>query len=628
MVRSSVFSTSRFPLLAPLVMLALQSAWAETPVLPDVVVTASRLAQPEQEVIGDVSVLDADTLAKSPATNLLSALQTLPGIQLSRNGGAGKASAVFVRGTNGGHVLVLIDGVRWGSATVGAASLQHLPLAQVDRIEVLRGPAASLYGADALGGVIQVFTRQGDNVARQSVSLSAGNEGTQGLAASASGGEGATHYALGVAHERTDGHNVTASPSDANYYPDRDGYQNSSVSARIDHTLSASQSVALTLLAARHENHYDAAWYDPSYNALAQSFDYRETGKEGALGLQHRWQVGENWVSRLSAGVSIDDNTAFDPTSDTDYTAVESRFKTRQTQIGWQNELQVGSGTLTLGGESVAQVVSGTQAYAVDSRRMNGVQAGYLAQLDSLRVQLNLRRDHNSQFGGKTTGLLGLGWQFSPAWSLNATSSTGFKAPSFNDLYWPGQGNANLKPETSLNHEASLRWNGSGLQSSLTVYRNRVDDLIAWAPISPGSWIWQPSNVNQARLQGATWQVEGSSGMWSYGATADWLDARDTQTDKQLIRRAKRAGSLYASVQQGALNLRGELVAQGERFENAANTQILPGYALTNLAASYQLDKAWQLALKVNNLFAVEHVEAKAYRSTGRLALLTLSWQH
>jgi vitamin B12 transporter len=617
--------------IAPLtILVASICAQAETIQLPAVVTTAARLPQAAKEVIGDVTVLDQKAIQAAGTINLPELLARQPGVQISSNGGAGKNSSVYIRGNSANHTLVLIDGVRFGSATLGSAALQHLPLAQVDRIEILRGPAASLYGSDAIGGVIQIFTKQGQKGFHPSVEIGYGSNNTVDANAGISGGNEDTRYTVSVAHFKTDGINVTANPKNPSFYDDKDGYENNSVALSVSHKINEEHELGASLLQAWGENHYDGSVSDANGTPLAQSYDYREKSKNGSANIWSKNQLMPNWSSMLKFGYSIDENKNFTPKAFNDYTDKVSKIKTAQTQLSWLNDFDTRAGTFQLGAETLEQKVSGDQKYDEDQRRINSVQAGYLGHFDIFSMQLNARSDDNSLLGRKNTGSAAFALELSDAWQVGTSFGTAFKAPTFNDLYWPNSGNPNLLPEESINKEIFVRFNGQEISSSLTVYKNKVSNLIQWAPTPSGAWI--PSNVAQAEMQGATlaadWKANGMLAGFSYDYLKGSDESNGSNQGNELARRAKYSGQAYAGITLDAWTLRAEVQAQSKRFDDAANKKKLAGYALTNLSANWQINPEWSMQARVNNIFDTEYEQSKDYSTLGRNAMLNLRWQH
>ncbi|WP_158228958.1 TonB-dependent receptor domain-containing protein [Chitinimonas sp. BJB300] len=597
----------------------------------EVIVTAARVPQTQKEAIGDLTVLNRADLDTFRGQTLAEVLPAQAGVQFTNNGGPGKASSLFLRGTNAGHTIVLIDGIRFGSPTLGSASLQHLPVDQIERVEILRGAAASLYGSDAIGGVIQIFTRTGKQAKQPAISLGGGSHGSRNLSAHVGGEVDTTRYTIGFGYSETDGISSIANPSNPNYYADKDSYRNGNLSASLSHHVNDTLELGANLFYAKVRSQYDGSVYDNAFNPTAQAFDYRDNGEQGSMNLWTRMQFNDTWQAHFRAGTSVDRGTNFTPQAYDNLTDKQRSINSQQQTFSWQNEIKVGSGTALVGLETLQQKVSGDTAYAVSQRRINSLFGGYLTSLGPLRLQSNLRYDKNSQFGDHASAQLGGSWHLNPTWQLGSNLGTGFRAPSFNDLYWPGSESPDLKPETSFNREVFTRFKADNLQGGLTLYRNTVRDLIAWAPTSPGSTNWKPANIGRAQLTGATLSLDWQSQQWMAGGHFDWLDAKDasgTSSDgKQLARRARQVGAVYTGIKFGKLDAKLEVQAQGKRFDNAANTVRLAGYSLVNLAANWQLARDWQLSARLNNVFDKDYVQVTDYGTLGRNGLISLRWQ-
>lgn len=589
---------------------------AEVTELPTTVITAARLPQPEREVVGDVSIIDSEELKAKHGSSLLDVLASQPGVQISSNGGAGKSGNLFLRGANANQTIVLINGIRYGSATVGSAALQHIPIEQIDRIEILRGPAASLYGSDAIGGVIQIFTRQGSKTPHASIEAGGGSHGQRLINANYGASAGDTRYAIGIAHTATDGISAISNPGKKNYYnPDRDGYENSSLSFSASQKIAAGHEAGINLLATRALNQYDG------YSSIP--YDTRDKGYNGAASLWSNSQWTSAWSSQIKAGTSIDDSENLSSSG-------ETRFKTRQTQASWLNNIDIGNDTVTLGAETLRQKISGTTAYALDHRDIHSLLGGYLLRLDEWTIQANARHDRNSQFDTHNSGQIGASWQILPAWQIGGSLGSGFRAPTFNELYYPDYGNANLKPEESVSREIFVRYQKAAWQGSLTAYRNSVSNLIQSVLVNPATYTYAAENVGSATLQGITLQAGWQGKVFNAGGSYDWLDARDSSgsdTDgKRLARRARHSGTLYVGAKQGPWQARAELEAHGDRFDDAANNNRLGGYTLVNLSAGWQAAKNWRVEAKLNNLFDKHYELAQNYGTEGLNGLVLLRW--
>jgi vitamin B12 transporter len=579
-----------------------------------IVVTATRQASRTDELLADVSVVTREEIAAFGQSTLAELLATLPGLQRTANGGPGQIAGIFMRGANTEHTLVLVDGVRIGSATSGAAALERIPLDQIERIEVLRGPSSALYGADAIGGVIQIFTRRGKGPASVDLYAGAGSWQTRDVAAGVSGGSEAWSYALRGGYYDTDGINASTRKNPFAFEPDRDAFRNASASGSLAFRPAEGHEIGATALYTEGRNRYDegVAGFSP-YNDVAQS----------AYSLYSRNRLTAAWTSTLRLGRSQDYYRNFSP-----YNAGDGYFdiETTQDQLVWQNDIQLPLGSLLAALETLQQ--KGESEGNFDkSRRINSALLGWSGQLGTHFFQANVRRDDNSQFGDKTSGALSYGYQLSPELRLRAAVGSAFRAPSLNDLYYPLQcfgafgcfgGNPDLKPERAHSKEVGLVWEQPRRRAALTVYDSRVKDLIVWGNT--------PENVARARLTGATLSDEGQFGAYKLGMAIDWLDARDADTDKRLRRRARWQGTFHAARELGAWTLGGEWQLVSGRYEDASEMQRMGGYGLVNLFARYAVAREWTLEARANNVGDKQYESALGFATPGANAFFAVRY--
>jgi len=573
-----------------------------------VVVTPTRIPQTVASAIGDVTVVTVSEIAASGQTTLLELLQAQPAIEITQSGGAGTAAGVRIRGGNPGHTLVLVDGLRVGSATLGTTPLENVALDQIERIEILRGPASSLYGADAVAGVIQIFTRRGKGAPHLNVQAGAGSDGLLQGNVQYSGRAGNTHFSLGAGYARTDGGFSAAGPAAFGYNPDDDGNRKTSLHLSLDHVLGARHSAGVTVLANRDRVEYDAGTLDDfSRNSV------------NAGSVWWKGQLTDAWRSRLSAGLGQNHTDNFSLGVST------GRFDTDQRQYQWQNDFSLPVGELSASLERLEQEVDASQiVYTQRRRTVNAALVGYQASIGAHALQLSLRRDDYSDFGGQTTGMAGYAYAFAPAWRVAASVGTSFKAPTFNDMYYPSTlffvGNPALQPERGRNAELSLRFRQSRSHASLTGYRNRVQDLIAY--VFPTM-----QNVNRATLEGLTLAGGTEIAGARIEASLDWQNAEDRATGKALTYRARRYGSLDIARDFGAIELGATLVASGPRFVDAANTRTLAGYARLDLRASYAIRPEWRLLARVNNALDADYALFENYNTPGVNGFLGIEYR-
>jgi len=576
-----------------------------------VVVTANRTPQPLSSVLADISVVERDEIERAGVTGIADLLARLPGIEISRNGGPGAATNVFMRGGEARHVALYIDGVRIDSQATGGAQWEQIPLEQIDRIEVLRGPAAAVYGSDAVAGVVQLFTQRGSGSARPTAALTVGSYRTAQAQVGVSGSTGALDYSLAAAHGRSDGFDSQTAAA-IGHNPDRDGWQRSSVQGRLGYAIDAVHRLDASLLASRLRSAYDGftpGADDESHHAL----------RTASLGWQGRWNADA--TTRLQAGES---RSTYETQPDFYRTETTLRDATLQ------HEQRIGAnlltGTLERREDKLFNPATAFGAAFGGKRHQDAIGLGWRGDFAGHGVQAHLRRDRDSEFGSKSTGSLAWGWAFVPQWRVTASAASSFRVPTLYQRF-SQYGNPALVPESGRNVELGLRWAANGHEASLAVWRNQVTNLISFGPPGPcigvfGCYV----NVGRAELKGATLAGRTQLGGVALRASLDWHDPRNLDTDKLLPRRAQRLATFGAATQFAGWTLGTEVQAAGRRWENAANTQPLAGYALVNVFASKPLAHGLVLEARIDNLGDKLYELARTYATAGRNGQLTLRW--
>ena len=572
--------------------------------LAAVVVTATRQPTRISEVIADVSVIDREAIEQAgPSTTLGDLLARTPGIELSRAGGRGATESVFIRGANAGHTLILLDGLRISSATLGQSSLEAIPLAQVERIEILRGPASALYGSDAIGGVIRITTRRAADAPRLEASAGVGSRGSRELTLAHANRVGKFDYAVRVADSRAEGVNAITNPGSPAYNPDRDGFARRSLSLAATWRPREGIEIGAHGIESDGVSHFDSSW--PSAN-----LDWQTRTRVVAHGVFARARLAEAWQSELRLGRG-EDHSITTPSS----TAGQDRdaFRTRQDQVVWQNDLTLPLGRGLVAVESLRESIDSTNVYTSLQRRTDSLVLGWNGSAGAHFWQIGARRDDNSQFGARNTHTLGYGYRLSDAWRLSASAGTSFKAPTFNDLYFPntpfvGAGNPLLLPESGRSRELALHYEMGSTEASLTAFRNEIENLIQWQETAPGSFFYTPRNVATARITGWTAAARSSLGAWTLDAGLTVQDPKNLANGEALVRRARQFGSLAASRDFGDWSLGAELQASGPRYDapdftTGLNTKKMGGYGLVNLRGELRLNHGWSLFARVDNLF-------------------------
>jgi len=588
--------------------------------LSPVVVTATRTNSRVDALVADVTVLTRADIEQAQGHTLAEFLGTQAGIQSSSDGGPGQGNAIYMRGLESRHTLLLVDGMRLGSATTGQPSLSNLPMADIERIEIVRGPLAGLYGSDAVAGVVQVFTRhpQAGSVANASVGV--GRYGRFQASAGWAGGEGPWSLAVQAAHDEGQGFSATNARNVFSYNPDKDGFNQDSGSLRASLRLGGDWRAQARVLHAEGANDYDDGVGGPD-PAVRQRNQVLSTEVGGT--------VLPGWKSKLSLARSTDSYDALSVTQSYNETG---EIATVQRQLGLENTVDTPLGVLLVLGEQLHQNVDKPgDSYTVRERRINALGLGLSGEAGQHLWQLSARADSNSQYGRQKTGNVGYGWRFQPGWTLGGQYGTAFVAPSFNDLYWPNLygsfGNPNLRPSRSHAAELSVGYKQGEVEAKLTRHRTRVVDLIQWVETAPNSFAYTPMNVARAAVDGTTLQGQAPLAGWLWNASIDLLNARDADTGLELARRARRAARLLADHQQGDWRYGAGLAGYSGRWSEASNSKRLGGYALLDLRADWQFQRDLSLSLRLNNALNRVYETAYGYNQPGRAVMVTLSYQ-
>lgn len=599
------------------VLCALNSNLYAADTLSETVVTATRIEQPLRNALNHTTVLTQEDIVASQAVDVPTLLQTLAGVETYQSGGVGKQSSLFLRGANSNQVLVLLDGVRINSATTGSTATDQLMLDQIERIEVVRGNVSSLYGSEAIGGVIQVFTKRGKGAPALEMSGGLGTHGTQKLAAGLGGKMDATDFNVQLSGFKTDGVSAIKSSIVPAVNPDKDGYRNSSVSANVRHAFNANHSVVASVFQSRGRVKFDDAFALPADVNSSTS----ELSKF-ALASEHR--VADIWLSKLQWAQGSDDLKTY-------LNGLPEPFggyvKTQNRQLGWQNEIALGANHLLLAGmENLRQKVSSDTAYSQTERRIQAVFTGYTGNYDAHQVQANVRQDRYSDFGVANTGLLGYGYTLTSALRITANASTAFKAPTFTDLYGPvfWGSNAKLQAERSRHAEIGVHYSADGQQLDAVYFTSRTHDLIA----ADNKFVLQ--NIKSARNDGLELNYGGRFGDTAVKFAATLQNPRDSQTGQALLRRARSFAHVGVTQKMAAWQLGGELQYSAGRMDadilSGARTS-LSGYSVVNLTAKYALQKSLALSVSVSNVFNRDYMIAHGYNTLGRTLFVGLHYR-
>ena len=583
-----------------------QSATPATPLqtLDPIIVTATRTPTMLSHTIGDDSVVGRSKLEQTPNATLAQVLGRERSISFVEYGGPQALSTINVRGTNSRQSLVMIDGMRVNSPTNGLPVLNAIPLNAIERIEIVRGAASSLYGANAVGGVINVITRQpGNRPLSGYVNTGVGSYGTTEYDAGLSGSQDLWSYSLYGGYGQSAGYQATNGDYAFANSADSDSYYRSNVGGQLGLTWAQDQTISVQTLQSRINGGYDTA--TPAYND-------RGIQTLGNTIVTSRNQINDKWLSTLSASFLNEKNEtrASAGQGGTGY------FESTQSQYLWLNSLSLADDqTLNIGLERLEQSVKAESwgapvNFRNDAIFTNAVMANYTGRWDKHRVQASLRNDDNSQYGNFTTASLAYAYEFAPGWQASVAANNAFRAPNFNELYYPGFSNPNLAPEKSRNYEMGLRYTHSSGEVALVAYHNRITDLIvSQAPT------YIPQNVESATIKGLTLSFEQALGRQSsvYGS-ADLLSPFNNSTGTRLPFIAQRTLRLGAEHRFRDVTLNADWMLTSERTDG--NT-MLGGYGLLNMGVEYALNKNISLQLRWNNVLGKNYTLVRGYNTPG-----------
>ena len=612
-------------LCVPAAAVAAEPARDDALKLPDVLISANRQVESRTATSAANTVFTRSDIDRLQPTSVTDLLSRVPGVQVAPTGGRGSLPGIFIRGTKAAQSLVLVDGVRIANATSGDSGLQFLDVEQIERVEVLRGSRSAVYGSDAIGGVIQIFTRRSTGPGLQPrLRLAAGSNHTWQRSLGLSGGDGATRFNLGASLDETAGIDSTG-PSFASD-GDHDAYRNKSLNLSLSRTFGERFEAGLNLLDSRGRSEYDNPFggFDPvTFESFGQK-PYTDFSVS-SIGTYFDAQLTDAWHSRLELGHSENRDDKRDKLSDE-----RSVFNTYRDQVTWQNDLALTEQhNLLVGGDWYEDRVHGSTDFTEDSRWNRAAFIQHRFRGEHLSTELGLRRDQNQQFGGQTT------WSGSVTVPLNAHNdvllsySEGFRAPTFNDLYYPQFSNPNLDPEHSKSYE--LQWRSqlshdSRLEASL--YRTDLRDAIIFGQDSI------PRNVASARINGFEMALDQQWGEWRSQLGLALIDPRDRDSGHTLARRARRTLSLDLDRQFERFTVGGSWQAVSASYDDEANRNRLGGYGLLGLRGSWAATDELKLELKLDNLLDKGYSRALysyegasyGYREEGRTALFSVTW--
>ncbi len=596
-------SISALLTLSPVVTLADQNqVEPNDSIYEPIVVTATRTATSTDQVLATSTIISRQEIIESQALSVVDVLRTKTGIDIASNGGPGQISSIFIRGAESDHTLIMIDGVKINPGTIGVAAIQNIPVNMIDRIEVIMGPRSTLYGSDALGGVIQIFTRRGETA---EAGWRFGSFNTQELSASYHRKDENIRLGIDVSGARTDGF-PTRTEAD-----DDSPYTNDSINLKLGNTF-GNTDLDFQYLGSRGRTDY----YDFFLTPVAQDYTNSTTS------LIARINAMENWVSKIKLSYFKDD---IQQRQTTDY------LKTSRYELDWQNDIVIGEHNLLTAGiqsyrENAESLSFGT-GFDEDTDTV-GIYVQDQFESGANQLTAGLRYTDHSSFDGKTTGELSYGYQASQAAKLIASFATGFRAPGSTDRFGFG-GNPDLKPETSKSLELSARFNPSSVhRTRISLFQNEIDNLINFVdpdgfngPI-PG----RNENIDETRTRGIELAYSLRKGPYVVDAGITYQDPKDLTTDKQLARRAKEKYNLTGRYVGSDYSASAELSYVGERPDSAFSDIVLDAYTLLNLSATKSFSNLIHVGLRLENIADEDYQLADGFNTAGRSAFFDIRY--
>jgi len=582
--------------------------------LPDLVVTATRTEVAKDQLASATTVFTRKDIERLQINTLPELLNRTTGIDMTQSGGLGKTTGVFMRGTNSDHVLVLIDGIKAGSVTLGTTPFEIIPIDQIERVEIIRGPQSSLYGSEAIGGVIQIFTRKGNQDEKPSISLDAGGGSYDTAKASGaiSGKIDHSWYSLSASHINTQGFNARQ-----NSNPDKDGYYNTGLNAKVGHRFNNNADVEAFYM--RAEGNTDI---DGDYHKM--KFANQVVGISGGM------DFTETWRSTLRLGQSRDDsyNFANNPLYD-------SRFDTTRWNASWLNEVHLTDNhQLVLGSDYRLDEVDSTTSFYKTER----YDAGIFGELHSRLLEnhflnMSLRGDKNEAFGDYMTG--NFGWRYNWDYGISPFASFGnaFKAPTLNDLYyqdpWGSHGDPTLSPEESTSFEVGIAGNQDWAQWEIRAYHTDIDNLITWYT-DPNTYISIPLQTQKAQIDGIETEISKEIFGWNNKLGLQILKPTDRETNLNLPRRADKILTYDLSKSFGQIDVGANVLARGNSFEQdwLGNRTEVSGFVTVDLRSTYHIDKHWLLSAKLNNLLDKQYQTVDTFNSADRNFFISVHYNN
>lgn len=589
---------------------ALQMAAYSPQVADEVVVTATRSPVALKDTLASTTVITEEDIERTQARNLYQVLKTVPGVNVRRRGGRSANSSVSLRGMGASGSLVLIDGIRIESGTSGDVDIQQIPVDQIERIEIVRGPKSSLYGSSALGGVIQIFTRAGK---RDGVRYSAGygSDNTREGVVTASGSTELSSYSLTLSHVESDGFDSQYADDGATGQDwldyDDDSYRKSNISYRGVATFSDHVDGFVSLIRNESENDWDGSGAYPS------------SVTDGTIATVGTEITFEQYTSKLQYGRFNEEYVSSDRLASWN----NGTGKVIRNEGMWENTFHMDDNNrVSFGADYKVEDASYILDWGNYDRQDRDMFSGYVngsSRLGAVTLEGGFRHDDDEVFGSHLTGDGGVAWHFSEQTKLSFTYGEAFKAPSNNDLYYPGYGNPNLKPESSRSIELGLDTYAEEMMVSFHVFRTKADDLIAYNPV-----IYGPENINEATIKGAEFQFGANLFSFDVGLNLTYQQPKNNITGNDLQLTPRQVASLEVDKALDKWSFGLSWYVQGKQYDNSGTR--LPGYGLLGVRGSYAVTPQWTVRTRIDNVLDKDYIEITNYNTEGLFAMVFVDY--
>ncbi len=574
----------------------------------EVVITATKTETALKDVASSVTIIKEEDIDRKKAKTVAEVLRDVPGIDVVQTGGPGGLTSVFMRGGNSNHTLVLIDGVQVNSPTAGLFDFANLTTDNIERIEIVRGAQSTLYGSDAIGGVINIITKRGKGAPAVNLSVEAGSFRSLRELIGITGTTRSLDYSLSVGRFDTDGF---SSANEKNGNTEKDGYENTTISSRLGWNSFTSGRLELSMRYSDAEADQDGFTFSPID-------DPNFVQKDRSMNLATRYSrpLTNWWNQHLQLSMNVEELKGIDPDPADIFNNFE--FDTQRRLVEWQHQLYIAeTDIMTIGYEyegqngkvkdSFDRTITNSALYIQDQHQIS----------DAFSQAVGVRADYNNRFGNEITYKAEAAYRIKESNTrFRAAYGTGFHGPTLNDLYFPGFGNPDLKPETSESIEGRIEQTflSDRLSLQATYFYNRFENLIIF-----DSTTFLPENIGEATSKGAEigLQIRPFKAV-TLSTNYTLTDTENRENDKELPRRPRNKVSAILSISPIApLNFDLELRHVGKRFDDSSNINELDPYTLVNISGRLDVTKNVQVFARVENLFDEEYEEALGFGTAG-----------